>query len=302
MAAQAAERVNRCIQLHQSGQPLFYTGLTERLSHDLGRQMASTWADFILVEFEHYSLDTRALTDFMYGLSDGGPTNSGHRTPTVLCTLPANGMTATEVEANSWQIRHILSSGVHGIVLCHARSAEATRAFVNACRYPTALLGRDAGLSEGTRGLGGQFAAAEIWGVSPDEYIRRAEPWPLNPDGELLLGVKIEDRDGAARAHEIASTPGLFFGEWGPGDMSLSHGHIGGHDPPYRADVDHARQAVQKACSESDLAFLCSWNDPAMSVEARAQHLLHTVGATIISGEEALAQAGRNITGRQMPV
>jgi hypothetical protein len=84
--------------------------------------------------------------------------------------------------------------------------------------------------------------------------------------------------------------------------MSLSHGHIGGHDPPYRADVDHARQAVQKACSESNLAFLCSWNDPAMSVEARAQHLLHTVGATIISGEEALAQAGRNITGRQMPV
>ena len=302
MAAQAAERVNRCIQLHQSGQPLFYTGLTERLSHDLGRQMASTWADFILVEFEHYSLDTRALTDFMYGLSDGGPTNSGHRTPTVLCTLPANGMTATEVEANSWQIRHILSTGVHGIVLCHARSAEATRAFVNACRYPTALLGRDAGLTEGTRGLGGQFAAAEIWGIPPDEYIRRADPWPLNPNGELLLGVKIEDREGAAIATEIASTPGLFFGEWGPGDMSLSHGRIGGHDPPYSTDVDNARQSVQDACNEAGLAFLCSWNDPAMTVEARALHLLQTLGATLISGEEELAQIGRKITARRMPV
>ena len=33
---------------------------------------------------------------------------------------------------------------------------------------------------------------ASIWGVSDDDYRRRADPWPLNPAGELLLGIKIK--------------------------------------------------------------------------------------------------------------
>ena len=32
---------------------------------------------------------------------------------------------------------------------------------------------------------------ARIWGISSAEYLRVADPWPLNPDGEILLGVKV---------------------------------------------------------------------------------------------------------------
>lgn len=304
MTDSPTSRVNQCIELRQAGQPLFYDiiGLSEPLSFERGHAMANTWADLILVEFEHHPLDTRGLTNFMFGLCAGGPTRSGHRTPTVLCTLPANGTTETEVQANAWQVRHILASGVHGLLLCHARSASATRAFVESSRYPTGEPGLDQGLSEGTRGLGGHTTAAEIWGLSHSEYIRRADPWPLNPDGELLLGVKIEDRQGAAAAQEIAGTPGLFFGEWGPGDMGLSHGYPDAHDPPYTADLDKARQEVQTACHNAGLAFLSSWNDPAMSVEDRANHLLNNLRAEMICGDEALARVGRMITSRNRPV
>ena len=293
-----APRINRCIELYQSGEPLYYTGMSERLTYERGRELAGTWADFILVEFEHHGLDTRGLVDFMQGLRDAGPAPSGQRTPTVLCTLPVNGTTEAEVHANAWQIRHILATGVHGLVLCHARTPEAVRAFVEAVRYPTSRLGVGEGLGEGTRGMGGQGVAAEIWGLDPMEYVRKADPWPLNPEGELLLGLKIEDRHGMKRAFEITAVPGLFFSEWGPGDMGVSHGHPDWHDPPYAPEMDHARLTIQAACEAEGLAFLCSWADPDMDDEARARHLLHDVGARILSGGEEVARIGRQITGR----
>ena len=176
-----APRINRCIELYESGEPLYYTGMSERLTYERGREMVGTFADFILVEFEHHGLDTRGLVDFMQGLRDAGPTPTGHLTPTVLCTLPVNGLSEDVVRANDWQIRHILAAGVHGLVLCHARTPEAVRAFVEAVRYPHAQLGVGEGLGEGTRGMGGQGIAAEIWGLDPMDYIRKADPWPLNP-------------------------------------------------------------------------------------------------------------------------
>ena len=33
-------------------------------------------------------------------------------------------------------VEHILTAAVHGLMLCHARNAEAVRAFVAATRYP----------------------------------------------------------------------------------------------------------------------------------------------------------------------
>jgi hypothetical protein len=36
-------------------------------------------------------------------------------------------------------------------------------------------------------------------GVSGAEYEARADPWPLNPNGELLLGVKEEDKYAVAK-------------------------------------------------------------------------------------------------------
>ena len=81
------------------------------------------------------------------------------------------------------------------------------------------------------------------------------------------------------RAFEITAVPGLFFSEWGPGDMGVSHGHPDWHDPPYAPEMDNARNTIQAACEAEGLAFLCSWADPAMDDEARARHLLHNVGA-----------------------
>ena len=49
-------------------------------------------------------------------------------------------------------------------------------------------------LAEGKRGHGGQILASKIWGVTETEYLMKADPWPLNPDGELILGIKLENK------------------------------------------------------------------------------------------------------------
>jgi 4-hydroxy-2-oxoheptanedioate aldolase len=289
-------RINRAIELLEQGEVIYYTTVVE-LGYESGRQAAHTWADFLLVDFEHAAFDVVGLTAFMRGLVDGGPLPSGHRMPTVLATLPSNCRTAAEVRANAWQIRQVLTAGVHGVLHTHARQADAVQAFVEECRYPFQTLGVGAGLNEGQRGAGGQRQAGEIWGVSPQEYVQLADPWPLNPHGELLLGLKLEDREAVANARFIAQTPGIAFAEWGPGDMGMSYGLLDAHDPPYPAEMEAARQEIKRACDANGLAFLSSWHDDSRSVEENVRTLLDQ-GVRIISGSEEYAQVGRRLTGR----
>jgi 4-hydroxy-2-oxoheptanedioate aldolase len=294
-------RINRCIELLEQGEVLYYTG-TGPLTYENGKKQAKTWADFLITDFEHYPFNVQGLREFMKGLVDGGPTNSGHRSPTVISTLPSNARTVDEVRANAWQVRQVLSTGVHGILHTHARQADAVRAFIEECRYPFQKIGLDRGLVQGQRGAGGQGYPAEIWGVSGHEYAGKADPWPLNPIGELLIGLKLEDRECVANADHICKVPGLAFAEWGPGDMGMSYGYDDAHDPPYPAEMDVARKAIKKACDDNGLYFLSSWNDSTKSREENAKFLIDW-GARIISGGgEELAKAGRKITGRKMPV
>ncbi len=284
-----AQRINRCIDKLEQGKVIFYTS-TGELTYENGKKQAHTWADFLLADFEHNPFDTVGLYSFMRGLVDGGPTPSGHRTPTVLTTLPSNCRTIQEVRANAWQIRQVLSCGTHGILHTHARQTEAVRAFVEECRYPFQSIGIGA-LQQGQRGAGGQKAPSEIWGVDAVTYTQKADPWPLNPNGELMLGLKLEDRECVANAAQICKVPGLSFAEWGPGDMGMSFGYESAHDPPYPAELNAAREHIKKACDDSGLFFLCSWHDKTKSLKENVQTLID-MGTKIISGvseEEANA-------------
>ena len=216
-------RINRAIELLNEDQPVYYTGshVGTVLTRAKGREMAKTWADYINIGMEHGSFDLKGLEDFMQGLLDAGPTASGHKSPAVIVELPVVGSSIEAVRANAWQITQILAKGVHGLVLCHAETAGAVKAFVESCRYPFHRFGLGAKIDEGRRGSAGQDSAAPIWGITPGEYLEVADPWPLNPNGELLLGLKIENKRAVENLEETLSTPGIAFAEWGPGDMSM---------------------------------------------------------------------------------
>src|SRR5882672_1686932 len=68
-------------------------------------------------------------------------------------------------------------------------------------------------LVAGCTGRGSEATGAPVWGISPGEYLACCDPWPLNPEGELLLGVKLESPEGIANSEEIIAVPGLGFAE-----------------------------------------------------------------------------------------
>ena len=301
------KRINRAIELLDDDQPIYYTGLhsfsRDFLSYEQGKKDSKIWADYINIGMEHGAFDMGGLEAYMDGLVDGGPTPSGHVTPTVIVELPVQGENAEVIRYNAWQIRQILARGVHGILLCEATTAEAVAAFVESCRYKLNEIGVGYGLQDGTRGVGSEFKAKLKWGLEDDnEYRAKADPWPLNPKGELMLGLKIEDRYCLPDADNIAAVAGLSFAEWGPGDMGMSHGDPDLHDPPYTPEMDKAREIVKDACKASGLSFLCSWQDPNLTVEERTRHALFEEGARILHvPDKEIADTIRKEMGREMP-
>jgi 4-hydroxy-2-oxoheptanedioate aldolase len=284
------KRINKAIELLEQGQPIYYTG--GHGGYDEGLKMSQTWADYINYEMEHGVFDMTQLREFMRGLLKGGPTKSGHKTPAVIVTLPVTGIDEVTVRTNSWVVQQVLAAGVHGILLCHARTPEAVKAFVEATRYP--FQERVAGLKEGLRGSGSQGYAAQMWGIPAIEYIKVADTWPLNPKGEIMLGLKIEDKFALENAEKSAKVPGIAFAEWGPGDMGWSFGLLSAHDPPYPKVMADARARVLAACKSAKIAFLNTTrpND----VEAMIRE-----GVRIGSGGKEAAEKGRKFTKREMP-
>ena len=65
------KRINRAIELLETGQPLYAAGVHD-LSYEAGKAMAKTWADYIGLEMEHPAFDMKGLQAFMRGLADGG--------------------------------------------------------------------------------------------------------------------------------------------------------------------------------------------------------------------------------------
>ena len=294
-----AKRINKATELLADDQPLYYMGghTGAVLTVEQGKKDAKTWADYINVGMEHGPFDMNGLRDYMEGLVAGGPTNSGHRTPTVIVEAPVDGVSEDKIRHNSWQLRQILARGVHGILLCQAETADAVRAFVESCRYPRAANGVGYGLERGTRGVGSEPEAAAVWGLSGPEYIAKADPWPLNPDGELMLGIKVESVRGVSNIETMLAVPGLTFAECGPGDLHMSYGvDRGAPNTPFDPRVQEASERVRKACLENGVAFLSGG-----TVDTIAERI--DAGVRVVSGHNLeVAKIGRAHTKRKMPV
>jgi 4-hydroxy-2-oxoheptanedioate aldolase len=288
LVAQAPKpkRINRAIELLEQGQPIYYTGSHEGTegNFEQGVKDAQTYADYISYDMEHAPFDVKGLSDYMRGLAKGGPTKSGHLTPAVIVNVPVNGTDENTVRANAWMFHQVLATGVHGILLCHADAPGAVRAFVEAVRTPA---------NGGRRGVHGNPTAARIWGISADEYGEKADAWPLNPKGELLLGLKLEDKYALENAEANSKVPGIAFAEWGPGDMAYSLGVKSGPGPMPPL-MQAARAKVFAATKASKIFFLNSMN---------ADNIVDMIkeGVMIGPASQQAAEIGRKYSKRTMP-
>ena len=136
------------------------------------------------------------------------------------------------------------------------------------------------------------FSEDEDYAHLIEDYSHLAPP----SEGELLLGLKIENVRALSNVEATLRVPGISFAEWGPGDMGMSMGFPDNHDEPYPAPMQAARDRVLAACKANKVAFLSGVYT--RDVEERIKE--GVMVCSMRDGEPA-ADKGRRFTKRTMP-
>ena len=304
-------RINKAIELWEDGQPIYYgiSGMGPGVDpYAQGLRMARTHLDAINVEMEHGALDFPALREFMRGLVDGGPTRSGHRTPSVFVETCIIGLDEAYMRANSWVIQQLLDCGVHGIHMCHARNTKAVQVATQmAMRYPFKRPGIPDLPMRGLRGSARLYANLGHRLNTP-----LADLWPLNPKGELIFGVKIEDTIADVEAAGTIALPGIAMAEWGPGDHSYwLDGLSIMDDNSYLGNITKLAtlpelvkvgENVRQLCKKNNVRFLhiSPSNDPANPFFVNTE--IDEGVMVFESNDEPSSITGREHSKRKMPV
>lgn len=218
---------------------------TYDLSLENARSLARADIDYVYVDMEHGPMDFTALQAFLLGMIDGAAIAEGGRVRhrvTPLARLAPYGR-----ESSHWAVKQALDIGLMGIIFPSIETAAQARDAVRAMRYPPRR-GSPYVEPRGLRGSG-PAAAAWFWGLSPGDYVRHADTWPLNPQGDLLALMMIESAEGLRNVEAIAAVPGVAGFYLGPSDLSNSLG-LPRSDP----EVEQAIQTVVDACRAYDVA------------------------------------------------
>jgi 4-hydroxy-2-oxoheptanedioate aldolase len=216
-------------------------------------------ADWTFIDMEHSPYDiNRARAMFEEIGSKRGP--DGRLTTTPVLRIPAYGD-----ESPRWMVKQVLDSG--GLSICFPQidtKEQALRA-IRSMRYPPQK-GTKYPNPPGIRGLG-STGGGKLWGplTPPSEYIRRADVWPLNPEGELFAMIMIESAEAIKRINEILDVPGIGGIFVGPTDVGMSLG-VGPPSEPVAPELQTAFNTILKACKAKNVVCGISaqpWASPA---------------------------------------
>jgi 4-hydroxy-2-oxoheptanedioate aldolase len=218
---------------------------TGDLSLANARETARAPVDFVYADMEHSPLDFPGLAIFLAGLTDKAAIlakKSVQPNVALLARFPP------EADQSNWVVKQALDIGLMGVIFNGVDTKDQALTAVRTMRYPP-LRGAARREPVGIRGYS-TAAASYAWGVSAAEYERRADVWPLNPEGDLLAVIMIESVEGLENLDQIAAVPGvgaLFLGAGS--DLSRSMGV-----PPSSPEVEGAFQQILKACKAHKVA------------------------------------------------
>ncbi|GJH12745.1 aldolase [Caballeronia novacaledonica] len=223
-----AERLNGVIRALESGRRIAFTSFIQAEVEN-AVSFAQSANDGVVFEMEHTPWDIRALREAMqflllrHKIAQAGSV-ACQMTPLV--RIPPSGS-----EMNQWFAKQALDLGAYGIVWPRISTPEEAHNAVAACRYPrlkTAPLYDPAGL----RG-DAPMPAARYWGLSQQDYYKKADVWPLAPEGEVLVALMIEDTAAVENIEEIVRrVPGIGVLLIGEGDLTQELGCPRQYDNP----------------------------------------------------------------------
>lgn len=287
VAGQDGVRLNRAIELLESGRPAFGV-LSFDYSLASARTLASSDLDFIIIDMEHAPYDVERLQTFLLGMTDKRQIEE--KGNLQMNVTPFVRVPATGAEEVLFQAKQVLDVGVFGVMYPSISTRAEAEHAVRATRYPQA---RGAPDFE-PEGLRGRNPMNAVWFWGARDYMQRADVWPLDPAGDLLAIIQIETPEGVENIEEIVSVPGVGVVFIGPSDLTASMGF------PPGEEVEAAIQRVLAACLAADVP--CAITTGAGSVEERIQQGFRfvTVGTDmgISSGVSTALERGREAAGR----
>ena len=190
---------------------------------------------------EHSPLNMDALANFVAAMHDKAYTvkNGAQPRAAIIARMPASAG-----ENAAWQVKQALDIGVMGFVFNTVETREEAEAAVKSMRYPPWKAFPNT--HKGPAGVRGWSPAGAVWawGIDTEEYRRRADVWPLNPEGDLMAIMIIETQTGVKNADAIAQVPGVTaLSAAAGGDLSSSYGV-----PTAAPEIESARQTILQAC------------------------------------------------------
>lgn len=152
-----------------------------------------------------------------------------------------------------------LNAGVTTIIMTGVETVDEVNTAISAMRFKSKGGVRSDDIGQ----------AAKYWGLTDAQYRAKADLWPLNPDGELLLWVIVESRPGLANVRQIAATKGISVMFTGAGTLGGVFSSIGPDGRRVRDDAawEAANQQILSACKEAKLP--CGYPANQNDIESR---------------------------------
>ena len=225
-------RLNGIIRAWEQGRPAF--GSFAQADRQNAIAFSTAPYDGVIFEMEHNPWDVVGLQDSLqYLLNRQQIVSGGSLAPSVtpIVRIPPNGSEMDQTFA-----KQALDRGVYGVVWPHISNAAQAYNAVSACRYPRLKTAPNYEPA-GARG-DGPTTAARYWGLSQQDYYKKADVWPLVPQGELLVFLMIEDTQGIANLDDILrNVPGIGCVLIGEGDLSQELGYPRQYEHPIVMDA-----------------------------------------------------------------
>jgi len=234
--ASEAQHLNPMIPLHEKGLPVF--GVTHPAIRAGGRgrgnaapdapppppidlaAAAKATLDYKFSDFQYATSANDPYADYMREIIKAGGSAKTHAFMEKIPIWHANPETANRA------LIHQLNLGQVGVMMQEVASAQEIRDVAKAARFESA---------GGTRPDTGIELAAQYWGMKPQDYKKKADVWPLNKNGEIIIWAIVESKEGLANVEEIAKEPAATV-------IWAGYGTLG---QVFRGDPDGREQAAQ---------------------------------------------------------
>src|SRR5262245_15757235 len=169
------KHINGMVDLLQQGQVVFGSIVLSRTAEAASKAGRDPYIDFMTHPMETGGLDVPRMQAMLSSFREVSPNKMGiEGNRPVLVKIPPIGDDLAA--AQNW-IKDLLNTGISGIVVPHVQNAEQALQAIRMIRFPQPDGAPDAE-PVGSRPLV-VGNAARYWGVSEEEYIRKADIWPI---------------------------------------------------------------------------------------------------------------------------